>query len=277
MENKKGISPTGIKLLGAIGALGAAAVLLVSGTLAWFTVSNTPTISKIKVNIGATQNFEIAKATDEGNTKPNEVTENDSDNEFAWGQIISFGDEGSEPIEINLPVKVDEDGEVKTVVFDENTGRTNGLTNDGIEESPMENGIAYYSYTVKTDDKTEEKKCGARMGFWLRTNTPGAISCEVGDISVSNDNFKRGALGIAVKIDKDGKWITLNPNDSTSLGDLAADSDGHYCEIMVYLNGDTSDDPEKGVVAMDVGGGEAISVEIDKIMFKNSNVNTDGQ
>ena len=276
MENKKGISPTGIKLLGAIGALGAAAVLLVSGTLAWFTVSNTPTISKIKVNVGATQNFEIARATnglDMANA-PKEVTEDDSTDENAWGQVITFGEEGSEPIEINLPVKV-EGGQLKTVKFDDETGRTAGL--DEVNQlSDMENGIAYYSYEVKTDDKTEEKKCAAVMGFWLRTNTSGTVSCEMGEISSDKGDFKPEAMGAAVKIGEDGEFVNLEPNGTVDIGNLEASREGTPCQIIIYLNGDTSEG-DKGVVAMDVGGGEAISVEIDKILFKNSNVNTDGQ
>ena len=274
MENKKGISPTAMKLLGAIGALGAAAVLMVSGTLAWFTVSKTPEISKIKVNVGATQNFEIARATNGKDVPPQEVTEDDSANENAWSQVITFGDEGSEPIEINLPVKVD-GGQLKTVKFDETTGRTAGL-DDVTELSEMENGIAYYSYRVKTGETEVEKKCAAVMGFWLRTNTSGSISCEMGEITSDKSDFKPEAMGAAVKIGENGEFVNLEPNGTVEIGSLEASREGTYCEIIVYLNGDTSEG-DKGVVAMDVGGTEAISVDIDKILFKNSNVNTDNQ
>lgn len=274
MEKKNKISPTGIKLLGAIGALGAAAVLMVSGTLAWFTVSNAPTISKIRVNVGATQNFEIARATNGKDSPPKEVTEDDSQDETAWGQVITFGDESSDPIEINLPVKVD-GGQLKTVKFDETTGRTAGL-DDVTQISEMENGIAYYSYEVKSEEKTEEKRCAAVMGFWLRTNTSGSISCEMGEITSDKGDFKPEAMGAAVKIGENGEFVNLEPNGTVEVGSLEASRDGTYCEIIIYLNGDTSDS-DKGVVAMDVGGTEAISVDIDKIMFKNSNVSTDGQ
>lgn len=274
MKKKNGISPTGMKLLGAIGALGAAAVLMVSGTLAWFTVSNAPEISKIRVNVGATQNFEIAKATSGKDNPPKEVTEDDSNDETAWSQMITFGDESGEAVEINLPVKV-EGGQLKTVKFDETTGRTAGL-DDVTQLSDMENGVAYYSYEVKTGEKTEEKKCAAVMGFWLRTNTSGAISCEMGEITADKSDFKPEAMGAAVKIGENGEFVNLEPNGTVEIGNLEASRDGTYCEIIIYLNGDTSDG-DKGVVAMDVGGNEAISVDIDKILFKNSNVNTDGQ
>lgn len=255
----------GMKLLGAIGALGAATVLLISSTLAWFTVSTAPDVSKINVNVTSTQNFEIAKATDAGNTKPEEVTENDNGKETAWGQTVTFGGDGDSAIEINLPVKVDESGSIQTVSFDETSGRTNGLVSVEASSEGMQDGVAYYTY--------ENKKCAAVMGIWLRTNTTGTISASIEGMQVSggNTDLNPKVIGVAIKIGESG-FKPINPDDGTTteICTLDASREGTYGEIIVYLNGDNTDG--NGVVAYDVGGNEPIKIEIEKIKFTNSNV-----
>lgn len=253
-----------MKLLGAIASLGIASVLLVTGTLAWFTVSTAPDVTQIRVNVTTTQNFEIARATTGKDAPPEEVSSNDMSitvKDNTWGQTVTFGEETDE-IEINLPVTID-GGTLQTVTFDETSGRTNGLTEIS-EPSEMNEGVGFYEY--------EEKKCAAVMGIWLRTNTTGEITASIGEITVEGGReFNPEAIGVAIKLGESGEFIPMEGSGSdVSLGTLEASREGTYGEIVVYMNGDTTDG--KGVVAYDVGGDDPVSITIDKITFKNSNV-----
>lgn len=263
-EKNRIINPMKIKLMGAIGSLGIAAVLLVTGTLAWFTVSTAPDVTKVRVSVTTAHNFEIARATTGKDAPPEEVTSNDMSitvKDNTWGQTVTFGEETDE-IVIDLPVMVD-GGSIQTVQFDETSGRTNGLTEIS-EPSELTEGVGYYEY--------EEKKCAAVMGIWLRTNTTGEISAQVGEVTVEGGSrdFNPEAVGVAIKMGEGGEFVQIESGSDISIGTLEASKEGTYGEIIVYINGDNSDG--KGVVAYDVGGDDPVSISIDKITFKNSNV-----
>lgn len=265
MENKKGISPTGIKLLGAIGALCAAAVLLVTSTLAWFTVSNAPEVRKVNLNIQTVRNFEIARAVNGKGTQPSEVSSNDmavNDKDNTWGQTVTF-EEGSE-INISIPSTI-ADGELQTVQFDEESGRTNGLIAvDTSDPQDIQEGVGYF--------KVDDKNCAAVYGIWMRTNTTGEITAEIGEITIESGDreLREKPVGVAIRMGE-GEIIPVVSDQTVTLGTLQASKEGTYSEIIVYLEGDTSED-DKGVVAYDVGGDNPITITIDKILFKNSNV-----
>ena len=276
MKHEETMQSLNMKLFGAIGALLAASVLMVGSTLAWFTVSTAPEVRQVDVNVSSAKNFEIARATDK-TTAPGEVTSNDMGNanpETTWGQTITYGGEGSDlDLSLDIPATID-GGSLATTIFDETSGRTAGLTSEGIDLGEMQDGIAFYTYT----NGEITKNCAAVMGFWLRTNTTGEISVTLPsdgiEISGGNTEISTDMVGYAVKIGESGDFTAAPVGETTPLGSLEAGKEGTYCEMIVYLNGG-DENSEGGVVAYDVGGDDVVTITIKDIKFNNSNVPED--
>lgn len=203
------------KLIASALSLALAFILMTSASFAWFTVSTAPEIAKMDVDITATTNLEIAKATTNLTSPPNEVTTDDHSSETNWGaRISSFSGH------LEFPATATNAG-IQTVHYDA-AGRTTGLINATSPTSFTE-GVGYWTADVTTDTNLQ---VAVTFGIWLRSN----VDCKDGNevtCSFTNLDNKWGVQLLSA----DGSVLTgnkvaLDKNTPTAV------------QVVMFLDGD---------------------------------------
>lgn len=248
-DNENVMGSKQVKLLMAIASLFLAAVMLAGSSYAWFTVSTAPEISKIKVTMSATKNFEIAifdKDNYNNGEGPADITADDmakagtdKNKEFIyWGETVEFQD--NQTIALEVPA-VEEGGQIQTVKYSKSK-RTAGLTPATLQEDNA-NCFEYYTYTP--EGETTAKKCAAVFKVWLRTNTTGNVSCEVTDVQLTggDQGLTADDMGIFVQLGKTGakKSFAGTKGTKAEIGQLEGSKKGTLVYVTVFIKGDKLD------------------------------------
>lgn len=154
------------KLFAAALMLALSAVMLVSTSFAWYTISRRPTVSRIETSIRATQNIEISsgRLAEDGMTlkEPYEVTlGNAAYKNAAWGSTIS----GLSGVQVNYPAmaeKVEEDRQTDVASY--------RLVTAGFDA----NGHIGDPVVPEVGDYTVSEANNSIMGFCLSSSVPGS-------------------------------------------------------------------------------------------------------
>ena len=152
------------KLFAAALMLTLSAVMLVSTSFAWYTISRRPTVSRIETSIRATQNIEISSGRLDGMTlkEPYEVTlGNAAYKNAAWGSTIS----GLSGVQVNYPAmaeKVEEDRPTDVASY--------RLVTAGFDK----NGHIGDPVVPEVGDYTVSEANNSIMGFCLSSSVPGS-------------------------------------------------------------------------------------------------------
>lgn len=179
------------KLVMAIAMLVVSAVAMTSVSYAWFTVSTAPEISNIEVEMTATENFEIAKATDM-DEKPGEPAPGNAGDETKWGQKIT----SLTGAKLDFPATVVTGGTtLQTISFDAG-GRINETLVDATAPETLTNGIGNYTANITQDGTAllSNAKVAAVYGVWLRTNSASSFTFSVNDEALSVKDDEEGAI-----------------------------------------------------------------------------------
>ena len=154
------------KLFAAALMLALSAVMLVSTSFAWYTISRRPTVSRIETSIRATQNIEISsgRLAEDGMTleEPYEVTlGNAAYKNAAWGSTIS----GLSGVQVNYPAmaeKVEEDRPTDVASY--------RLVTAGFDK----NGHIGDPVVPEVGDYTVSEANNSIVGFCLSSSVPGS-------------------------------------------------------------------------------------------------------
>lgn len=180
-----------------------AVILMTSTSFAWFTVSQQADATVMNVNLQATENVEIAK--DDGSA-PDEVTTNDTGDQYTWGNIVDYT--GVDATMTNLATYTN--AGLQTVTYSTADGRTAGL----VSADPGTLASSTILYTHDSD------KVGIGYRFWVRSNT-GSVKAEVHEGT-------------------DGNYVLLKEGTQvTNLSNIAVDeTTGNCFELLLFFNGD---------------------------------------
>ena len=161
------------KVMSALAMLVIAAIMLTSASFAWYTVSQQGDLNKVKVQMEAVDNLEIAVASE---SELAEVGLGDAETkgQKAWGTTATYDEDGATLSQLATM----SDGALKTVSYDD-TGRIEEeLVAVATEYSPAVYDI--HSATAKLlKTETGDKAAAAEFDCYIRTNvdTPYKIKC----------------------------------------------------------------------------------------------------
>lgn len=166
---------TKVELVSAVAMLLVAAIMMTSASFAWYTLSTTPELSGVEMELGVSKNFEIAQMVDGTEDVP-EVTSSDTGDETTWGAKVTSYAATSSKINYGIHVANSDagctDGKLCQIGYD-NTGRTNGeyielSTSCGAMSAGVVEVTANVSYPGIVGGVS--KVVGVGYGVWLRSN-----------------------------------------------------------------------------------------------------------
>ena len=181
------------KLMAATAMLTVSAVMLVSTSFAWYTLSTNPEVKDIKATAVANQNLEIAlvKSDTQDATNVDTLSEQNSGVQgsktsdfFTWGNSVKYTIGENEMLELRPTTYVAANGKVKFAGTDNTVskdglyiptygddGRISGMETDPLTDTTMADNKSYT--TVGKKDGTQY---AVRYDIWMRTNTAGVIT-----------------------------------------------------------------------------------------------------
>lgn len=239
------------KLIASVTMLAVAAIMLTSASFAWYTVSTKGEVEKVKIEMEARNNLEIAKATTEG-VEPAEVKLGDAGDETKWGSKVS---QWGTVQKVQLPATVSE-SKLKTATYDE-SGRLAPMASAAdANYTTLTDGIRY-GYANVTNFGSD-KNVAVVYGVWLRSNR--TLSDVVGTIDTSAVTGSDAAKDAVTVFFKDGNNFYSSGQEFS----LTADTP-KYIEIVVFFDGDK-------IFAKDV---DTTNLEADgvKVNFESATIN----
>ena len=218
------------KLIASVTMLAVAAIMLTSASFAWYTVSQKGEVSQVKVEMSATENIEIAKAIDAGDTVPVPVAPGQTGDETKYGTTVT----GSK-VTLQNPATLATDSVISAPTYEED-GRLGYLVACATQSfvAPTGDTTDGGYYTAKD---TSNKLNAIVYGVWVRSNTYENVN-----LNITNT----AGPGKATCVVRDGATV-YEDGATVPLGGVDNDK---YLEIVIYYEG-------SGLTAADVDAGIA--------------------
>ena len=282
------------KLMAATAMLTVSAVMLVSTSFAWYTLSTNPEISNIKATAVANENLEIALDKNyESGAKVDEVSNNtevgapqgSTTNKYeTWGNYVDVAN-------------VLTGAELRPAAYTANSGLyTATYGNDGRVSGKVDLTVPARSTGAEILTRGNDEnatKYAFKVDYWLRTNKAGTIALSTAadnanksgltkkgagsTITVNgNSSFESTDFGIVFKVTEDGKgtpkWVQATIANGVITADDIIDAKANVAylvEMYVYLDG-TKVTNADAATATDADG------VVINVQFKNSAITADG-
>ena len=260
------------KLMAATAMLTVSAVMLVSTSFAWYTLSTNPEVKNIKATAVANQNLEIALVKTEGQTSDNVDTLSNQNrgtqgsktsDYFTWGNSVQYDVTDNVP-ELRPATYIAKNDSVtfagKTESVDNaglyiptygTDGRVSGLNETALVSKALEENKSYT--TVGVENGTQY---AARYDIWMRTNKAGVITlAEAGTTLADGSGDNTTGAGSYISTTKYKNTNTGSPYPAEAIKVVFHITGGDVDSWVEATNATTASTDNKVAISVDAKTG----------------------